>query len=163
MPDDPNTGDVDGTPPPWQEVGPTKPDQEVQEAIRSGMIDAAGKGEPEEEAPTEDDGTDGIEEERSAMHVDSAFVVFFQDGEAFGVGSLGTVSMKVEGEEIFLEPEKPSDTAMMWRGCTEVAKDIVVHEQAAKTVEALQAHTLQMHQALQQKQPGGGRIHVPGQ
>ena len=161
MPDDPNTGEVEGTPPPWQEI--TKPDQEVQEAIRSGMADAAGKGAPEEEEPDEDTETDDTEDPRHSMHVDSAFVVFFQEGEAFGVGSLGTVSMKVEGDEIFLEPEKPSDTAMMWRGCTEVAKDIVVHEQAAKTVEALQAHTLQMHQALQQQKPGAGRIHVPGQ
>lgn len=141
---------------------PSKPDQDVQEAIRSGMVDVAGKGAPEEEAPTEDDGTDGYEDERKAMAVDAAFVVFFQEGEAFGIGSVGEVSIKVEGEEIYLEPAKMADTGTMWRGCTEVAKDIVVHEQAAKTVEALQAHTLQMHEALQQQKPGGGRIHVPG-
>lgn len=161
MPDDPNTGEVEGTPPPWQTVTtPPKPDQDVQEAIRFGQVN---DGAEDEVAPTEDDGTSGLEEERSAMHVDSAFVVFFQDGEAFGVGSLGTVSVKMGGEEMFLEPGKPASTAMMWRGCTEVVKDIEVHETAVKTVEALQAHTLQMHQALQQQKPGGGRLHVPGQ
>lgn len=138
----------------WLEV--TTPDQDAQEAIRRGEIE-------EDEDPIEDDGTSGLEDEREAMHVDSAFVVFFQDGEAFGVGSLGTVSIVMEGKEVFLEPAKPANTAMMWRGCSEVVKDIVVHEQAAKTVEALQAHTLQMHQALQQQKPGGGRLHVPGQ
>lgn len=145
----------------WQTVTtPPKPDQDVQEAIRSGQVD---DGAEDEVAPTEDDGTSGLEEERNSMYVDSAFVVFFQDGEAFGVGSLGTVSVKMGGEEMFLEPGKPASTAMMWRGCTEVVKDIEVHETAVKTVEALQAHTLQMHQALQQQKPGGGRLHVPGQ
>ena len=139
---------------------PEKTDQEIQEAIRAGELAEGAEG---EEAPTEDDGTDGVEDERPSMFVDSAFVVFFQDGEAFGVGSLGTVSINMEGEEIYLEPGKPADTGMMWRGCTEVAKDIVVHEQATKTVEAMQAYTMQMHKALQEQQPGGGRLHLPGQ
>ena len=147
MPDDPNTGEVEGTPPPWQEVSTPKEDPSDREAVRA------------------EDAEDEEFEEPEVMRVDSAFVVFFQDGEAFGVGSLGTVSLKIEDEEVLLDPIKTADTSMMWRGCTEVAKDIVVHEQATKTVEALQARTMQMHQALQQQNqsPGGGRLHVPGQ
>ena len=157
MPDDPNTGEVEGTPPPWQEVGP-KTDQEVQEAIRSGMIE-------EEKDEYEDQGDDGVEDERHALAVDSAFVVFIQDGEAFGVGKLADVVVEIEDKLVHLEPAAHADTSTMWRGCTEVAKDIQVHEQAAKVVEAMDAHAMRMQQALQQQRAGGGagRLHVPGQ
>ena len=151
MPDDPNTGEVEGTSPPWQEVD-AKTEQEVQEALRAEQME-------QEHQEAESDHT---------LPVDSAFVVFIQDGEAFGVGQLADATVYIEDKLVHIEPSKHADSATMWRGCTEVAKDIQVHEQASKVVEAMNHHAAQIQRALQkQKQsghsPGGSRLHVPGQ
>lgn len=130
-----------------------KTDQEVQEALRR------------DEAPPEEP-----ESEKESMVVDTAFVVFVQDGVGFGVAGLGDVEVDINGKVVRLELMKQADAGDMYRYSMEVAKDIQVSETATNTVRQMAMYTQQMQRAMedqklaQQVQSGGGPggIHVPG-
>lgn len=130
-----------------------KTDQEVQEALRR------------DEAPPETP-----EPEEESMVVDTAFVVFVQDGVGFGVAGLGDVEVDINGKVMRLEPMKQADAGDMYRYSMEVAKDIQVSETATNTVRQMAMYTQQMQRAMQdqklaqQVKSGGGPggIHVPG-
>lgn len=132
-------------------------DQEVQEALR--REDAA----PESEQPESDDG-------RETMAVDTAFVIFVQDGVGFAVSGLGEVEVDLGGKAVRLESMKTADAGDMFRYCSEVAKDIQVSETATQTVRQMAMYTQQLQQQMQNQQMaqkiqqsgGPGGLHVPG-
>lgn len=129
-----------------------KTDQEVQEALRR------------DEMNTEE--TDGPE----TMAVDTAFVVFVQDGVGFAVSGLGTVEVDLGNKRVVLEALKTADAGDMYRYCSEVAKDIQVSETATQTMRQFVMYTQQMQQQMQNQQVaqkiakggGPGGLHVPG-
>lgn len=160
-----------------------KTDQDVQEAIRSGEVERE-KGEDSQdvldaEVPGSEDLDPedlGVEEEddRNVMAVDTAFVVFIQDGAAYGVASLGEVAVRLGEDDVFLEPLRQATPDDLWRGCAEVCKDIEVSATASTTMAQFVEYTRQMQQQMQAqkvaqqvmgqkggKSPGGG-LQVPG-
>lgn len=127
-------------------------DQDVQEAISRGDVD-----------PPEDDQSDEGPEEHipDELSVDTAFVIFVQDGEAFAAASVGTLELTHGDQVVRVDPIRQADLRTMWLAATEVAADIDRVRTAEKLIEAQQAHIMQMQAALQQAQPGGGRLHIP--
>lgn len=120
-------------------------DQEVQEALRREDT------EPETEQP------EGLE----TMVVDTAFVVFVQDGVGYAITDIGQVEIGINGKAVVLESMKKADTGDLFRYCTEVAKDVQVSETATATVQ----QQMMMAQQMQQRVAMGGGpsgLHVPG-
>jgi hypothetical protein len=135
----------------------SKPDQDVQEAIRSDQL-------------REEIGEPGDEGERNVLDVETAFVVFAQDGAGFGIAKLGEVSIKLGDDEVVLELAREATRDDMYRYSTEVAKDIQVASTAEATMAQFVAYTQHMQQQMQAQQiaqqtgmaPGGKGLHVPG-
>lgn len=150
-----------------QPITVAKGDQDIQEAIRAGQID-------EEREEFDDEALGDAEEtpEVDVLDVDTAFVVFVQNGEAFGVANIGDTTVKFEDKEVHLNPSRKCSASDMWRASTEVAKDIEVQEIASTTIQMQMQQAMGMQRALQEQQireqiakgggaPGPGGLHIP--
>lgn len=121
-------------------------EQEAQEQIA--REEAAGPG-PEPAEPRQ-------------LVVDTAFVIFVQDGVAYATNDLGEVSVTVEGQSVSVEPMRRASPDDLYRYSTEVAKDVQVSQTAAATAMQIFEITKQL-QGQVPGQGGGPRgLHLPG-
>lgn len=106
--------------------------------------------------------------EEKMMAVDTAFVVFVQDGVAYATNDLGTLEISMQGQKVKLEPMRRSTPDDLYRYASEVAKDV----QVSQTAEAVVQATMQVSQQLAQQAQaqeiakqtgvgGSGGLHVP--
>lgn len=83
-------------------------------------------------------GTQVPEAGSGAMEADTAFVVFVQNGMAFATADLGEVKLRVQGQEVSVQPARPATPEDMYRYSMEIAKDVQVAETAAATARYLE-------------------------
>jgi hypothetical protein len=127
-------------------------DQDVQEAI------AREERAREEGTPftdVTDEQADELNEDLdSIMTVDTAFLVFVQEGEAFGISKIGKATILGEDDKEFdVHPLREANVKDMWRACTEIVDDIGVSRMtqsvSAHVMQAFQAQAMQIQQQLQ--------------
>jgi len=128
-----------------------KPDQDAQDRVTNTF-----------DGPATEDRTD--EHENPSIPADTAFVVFVQDGEAYGVATLGpNVQIEKEGQVFDVLPGRTATANDMHRACSEVVKDIVVAQTASQTMQQMALYTAQMQaQMRDSKIAQQAGIQVPG-
>lgn len=97
------------------------------------------------------------------FEVETAFVVFQKDGQAYGTNDLGELVLNIEGKPMKVEVSRKAEPDDLYRASMEVAKDV----QVAQTAQAVVQMTMQVSQQMaeqvrsQQIAEKAG-LHIPG-
>lgn len=96
------------------------------------------------------------------FEVETAFVVFLRDGQAFGTNDLGELTVNFEGKPVKIKPARKAEPDDLYRASMEVAKDVQIAQTAQAVVQMSMQVSQQMAEQMQaQKIAQQAGLHVP--
>lgn len=99
----------------------------------------------ENPTPEADDFTAGV------LDVDSVFVVYIKDGEPIGTNVVHEVLIEHEGTTTLVNPKDRASLDDMWRGVSEVKRDLEAQRTASITANYVIQGQMQMAQQMAQQ------------
>lgn len=95
--------------------------------------------------------------------VETAFLVFLKDGQAYGTNDLGDLVLNMEGKPMKLVANRRAEPDDLYRASMEVAKDVQVTQTAQAVVQMTMQVSHQMaEQARSQQIAEQAGLHIPG-